>query len=304
MKYVVTGGAGFIGSNLVDRLIEDGHEVIVFDNFSTGQRQNVNPKATLVLLDISMDSYPILAESVLEGVDTVFHCAALARVQPSIVNPLPSNRVNVDGTLKLLCAANNAGVRRVVYSASSSAYGDTPMPSTGYKETNKTNPLSPYGLQKLIGEQYCKLFHDVYEVETVCLRYFNVFGERQVLKGAYSLVMGIFANQRLNDQPLTINGDGEQKRDFTYVGDVVNANILAATSNKVGSGEVINIGSGNNRSVNQIADLIGGPKEYRDPILEPQETLADNGKAKKLLGWEPTTTVEDWIPTYKKELGI
>jgi UDP-glucose 4-epimerase len=178
------------------------------------------------------------------------------------------------------------------------------MPSTGYKETNKTNPLSPYGLQKLIGEQYCKLFHDVYEVETVCLRYFNVFGERQVLKGAYSLVMGIFANQRLNDQPLTINGDGEQKRDFTYVGDVVNANILAATSNKVGSGEVINIGSGNNRSVNQIADLIGGPKEYRDPILEPQETLADNGKAKKLLGWEPTTTVEDWIPTYKKELGI
>ena len=304
MKYVVTGGAGFIGSNLVDKLIEEGHEVIVFDNLSTGKRENLNPKATLVLLDISADSYPILAESVLEGVDTVFHCAALARVQPSIVNPLPSNRVNVDGTLKLLCAANNAGVRRVVYSASSSAYGDTPMPPTGYKETNKTNPLSPYGLQKLIGEQYCKLFHDVYEVETVSLRYFNVFGERQVLEGAYSLVMGIFANQRLNDKALTINGDGEQKRDFTYVGDVVNANILAATSTKVGSGEVINIGAGNNRSVNQIADLIGGPKEYRDPILEPQETLADNRKAKKLLGWEPTTTVEDWIPTYKKELGI
>ena len=137
MKYVVTGGAGFIGSNLVDQLIEEGHEVIVFDNLSTGKRENLNPKATLVLLDISADSYPILAESVLEGVDTVFHCAALARVQPSIVNPLPSNRVNVDGTLKLLCAANNAGVRRVVYSASSSAYGDTPMPPTGYKETNK-----------------------------------------------------------------------------------------------------------------------------------------------------------------------
>ena len=304
MKYVVTGGAGFIGSNLVDKLIEDGHEVIVFDNLSTGKNENLNSKAELVALDITNDNYPIMAEATLAGADTVFHLAALARVQPSIDNPLPSNKANIEGTLKVLCAANNAGVRRFVYSASSSAYGDTPMPEGGYNEECSTNPLSPYGLQKLVGEQYCRLFCNVYGIETVCLRYFNVFGERQNLSGAYALVMGIFANQRLNDKPLTIYGDGEQRRDFTYVGDVVRANLLASSSEQVGNGEVINIGNGDNRSVNQIADLIGGPKEYLDPRLEPQETLANNTKAQTILGWSPTTTVEDWIPGYKKELGL
>jgi len=304
MKYVVTGGAGFIGSALVDKLIEDGHEVIVFDNLCTGKIQNLNPKAQLVTLDITNDNYPIMAEATLAGADTVFHLAALARVQPSIDNPLPSSKTNIEGTLKVLCAANNAGVRRFVYSASSSAYGDSPMPESGYNEECATNPLSPYGLQKLVGEQYCKLFPHVYGIETVCLRYFNVFGERQNLSGAYALVMGIFAQQRLDDKPMTIYGDGEQRRDFTYVGDVVRANILAANSKNVGQGEVINIGNGDNRSVNQIADLIGGPKEYLEERLEPRETLANNRKAKEILGWEPTTTVEEWIPPYIKGLGL
>ncbi len=304
MKYVVTGGAGFIGSNLVDKLIEDGHEVVVFDNLSTGKSDNLNPKAQHIPLDITVDAYPLLAEANMQGADALFHCAALPRVQPSIDNPLPSHKTNVDGTLKVLCAALNAGVKRIVYSASSSAYGDRRMPSGGYHESNPTNPLSPYGLQKLMGEQYCKLFWDIYEMETVSLRYFNVFGERQSLTGAYALVMSAFAQQRLNDQPLRITGDGEQRRDFTYVGDVVNANILAATSPNVGKGEVINIGNGDNRSVNQIADLMGGPKKYIEKRLEPRETLADNNKAKACLGWQPTVTVEEWIPKYKKSLGI
>tara|TARA_B100002019_G_scaffold86192_1_gene74676 strand:- start:46 stop:954 length:909 start_codon:yes stop_codon:yes gene_type:complete len=302
MKYIVTGGAGFIGSNLVDSLINEGHEVIVIDNLSTGKKDNVNPKAELVICDISHQDYLQKIEEVSSGVDTIFHLAALARVQPSIENPNEFNKVNVNGTLNILNIARQFGVRRVVYSASSSAYGDASIFPT--PENHPTDPLSPYGLQKLIGEQYCRVFYHCYGLETVSLRYFNVFGERQSLDGAYKLVMGIFADQRLKGKPLTITGDGEQRRDFTYVGDVVRANILASQSKLVGKGESINIGNGDNRSVNHIADLIGGPKEYIKKRLEPQQTLADNTKAKNLLNWKPTTTVEDWIPQYKKKLGI
>jgi len=302
MKYIVTGGAGFIGSNLVDSLVDGGHEVIVIDNISTGKQENVNSKARLFICDIShQDSIATMAE-VIKGADTVFHLAALARVQPSIENPHEFNKVNVNGTLHVLTAAKEARVRRVVYSASSSAYGDATIFPT--PENHPTDPLSPYGLQKLIGEQYCRVFYHCYGLETVSLRYFNVFGERQSLDGAYKLVMGIFADQRLKGKPLTITGDGEQRRDFTYVGDVVKANILASSSSLVGTGESINIGSGDNRSVDEIANLIGGPKEYIEKRLEPEQTLADNTKAKQLLGWQPTTTVEEWIPKYKQQLGI
>jgi UDP-glucose 4-epimerase len=148
------------------------------------------------------------------------------------------------------------------------------------------------------------MFAHVYDIETVSLRYFNVYGERQNIAGAYALVMGIFAHQRLNGEPMTIRGNGDQRRDFTYVGDVVNANILASQSKNVGKGEVINIGNGDNRSINQIADMIGGEKKYVDPVVEPMETLADNSLAKELLGWEPTQKIEDWVPTYKKEIGL
>lgn len=302
MKYVVIGGAGFIGSNLTDFLIDNGHEVLVIDNLSTGKESNVNSKAELKILDISHHSSFETLVSLISGYDGIFHLAALARVQPSIENPHEFNKVNVNGTLFVLDAAVKAGVKRVVYSASSSAYGDAEIYPT--PENHKTDPLSPYGLQKLIGEQYCRVFHHCYNLETVSLRYFNVFGERQALEGAYCLVMGIFAQQRLNGDPMTITGDGEQRRDFTYVKDVCMGNFLAMTSDKVGSGEVINIGNGDNRSVNQIADLIGGPKKYVEKRLEPFQTLADNTKAKNLLGWKPTVTVEDWIPIYKKDLGI
>ena len=159
-------------------------------------------------------------------------------------------------------------------------------------------------MQKYYGEVCCRMFSQVYGVETVSLRYFNVYGERQNLDGAYALVMCVFAKQRMNNEPLTIRGDGEQRRDFTHVYDIANANYLAMNSSKVGNGEVINIGNSDNRSVNEIASLIGGPKTHVEPVIEPRETLADNTKAKNLLGWSPTINIEDCVPKYKKDLGI
>jgi UDP-glucose 4-epimerase len=193
-------------------------------------------------------------------------------------------------------------MKSVVYSASSSAYGETEIFPT--PETAPTNPLSPYGLQKYVGEQYCKMFSEVYGLDTVSLRYFNVYGERMSLEGAYCLAMGIFAKQMLDKKPLTITNDGNQRRDFTYVGDVVNANILAATYYDQLSGDVFNIGNGNNFSINEVADLLGGEKTYGEKRIEPFETLADNSKAKLILGWEPKGNLSSWIKQYKKELGI
>ena len=319
MKCVVTGGAGFVGSNLVDELISQGHEVVVIDNLCNGKKENVNPNATFIEADLNccrQGSYPssvykqfpcpsrdtALVENAIQDSHVIFHLAALARVQPSIEDPVSFNDSNVGGTLNILMIAKKLGIKRFVYSASSSAYGNAKIFPT--PESHPTNPLSPYGLQKLIGEQYCKVFAICYGLETVCLRYFNVFGERQSLDGAYCLVMGIFANQKLQGKPMTITGDGEQRRDFTYVGDVVRANILASKSDRVGYGEVINIGNGDNRSVNQLADLIGGPRQHIESRLEPKQTLADNKKALDLLGWSPTVTLEEWVPKYKKYLGI
>ena len=301
MKHIVTGGCGFIGSNLVDKLIDLGHEVIIFDNISSGKVENINPKARFIEVDISEDYFDECIDW-FDGVDKVFHTAARARVHPSIIDPISFNKTNVDGTLTLLKMAVDSGVRRFVYSASSSAYGNTNVLPT--PESHSTNPLSPYGAQKLMGEIYCKTFSQVYDIETVSLRYFNVYGERQLLEGAYCLVMGIFLQQRLNNKPMTIRGDGEQRRDFTYVSDVVDANIKASQSDKVGKGEVINVGNGNNRSVNQIADMIGGDRITVDPVVEPRETLADNTKAHELLDWKPTMIIEDWVKQYKKELGL
>tara|TARA_B100000287_G_scaffold424446_1_gene469093 strand:- start:325 stop:1233 length:909 start_codon:yes stop_codon:yes gene_type:complete len=300
-KVVVTGGAGFIGSHIVDKLIDQGVEVHIFDDMSMGSKENINSKAHFHKIDISTMGPRTIAKFMV-GVDTVFHVASRTRVQPSIKNPSLYHRVNVTGTLNMLVASVKVGVKRFVYSASSSAYGEAEtMPLV---ETMPTNPMSPYGLSKLMGEEYCKLFHSQYGLETVNLRYFNVYGERQNIDGGYCLVMGIFAKQRKRGEHLTIVGDGEQRRDFTYVGDVVNANIAAATSDKVGKGEVINVGNGDNRSVNQIAEMIGGPKIHVQPRVEPKETLADIRKAKELLNWEPTQVIEDWMPKYKKELSI
>lgn len=302
MKYVVIGGAGFIGSNLVDYLIEKRHEVTIIDNLSTGKEENINLDAKFHKLDISEIKNSIKITEIMKGADTIFLLAAKARVQPSIADPISYEMNNTIGVLNILKCASEAKIRRVVYSASSSAYGD--LETLPFKETFDVNPLSPYGAQKYYGEVLCKMFSQVYNLETVSLRYFNVYGERQSVDGAYAMVIGIFASQRLSNLPMTIRGDGEQKRDFTYVGDVVRANYLASISSDVGSGEVINIGNGDNRSINEIAHLIGGDKVHIDPVVEPKETLADNSLAKKLLGWSPKQVIEEWIPKYKKSLNL
>ena len=302
MKFVVTGGAGFIGSNIVDLLIDQGHSVCVIDNFSTGKKENCNEKALYHELNLSSEENFDKIKSIVDGADGLFHLAALPRVQESIENPFLFEKNNTLSTINVLKACSEMQVKRVVYSASSSAYGNTEkLPS---KETDPVNPISPYAMQKYYGEVCCKMFANVYNIETVSLRYFNVYGERQSLEGAYALVMCVFAKQRLLNQPLTIRGDGEQRRDFTHVKDIAKANLLAMLSNKVGNGEVINIGNCDNRSVNQIAEMIGGPTINVDPVVEPRGTLADNSKAKKLLNWEPKIIIEEWVPKYKKDIGI
>jgi len=302
MKYVVTGGAGFIGSNLVDKLVSQSHEVHVIDNFISGKKENCNENARYYDVDIANVANLSIIKKVLNKCDTVFHCAALARVQPSILNPIKYEVNNTLGIMNMLKCSVDMEVRRFVYSASSSAYGSTKkLPS---KESDKPNPISPYANQKYYGELCCKMFSKVYNIETISLRYFNVFGERQNLGGAYATVVGIFLNQLIKKNPLTINGDGNQRRDFTYVGDVVSANILAAKSKNVGKGEVINIGNGENISINELAKNIGGEVVYNEPLNEPFANLADIKKAKKLLDWEPTTDLISWIKNYKKTEGL
>tara|TARA_R100000008_G_scaffold24041_1_gene12950 strand:+ start:4849 stop:5751 length:903 start_codon:yes stop_codon:yes gene_type:complete len=300
MKCLVTGGSGFIGSNLVDRLVDDGHEVLIIDDHSTGKSENINEKAKWYNHDIScMTDF-----SMFEGVDVVFHLAALARVQPSIEEPIEYHNVNVNGTLNMLKASVDYGVKRFVFSSSSSVYGDVEEISLPTNEFAKLNPMSPYALHKLIGEQYCKLFSDLYGLETVSLRYFNVYGERQPIEGAYTLVMGVFAQQMLNGEPMTIRGDGEQRRDFTYVGDVVEANIQVGFDKHPLKGATLNVGNGSNYSVNEIAKLMGGKTVNVEPVVEPKETLADSTQLQESFDWQPTGNLIKWIKGWKKELGL
>ncbi|MSU55970.1 MAG: SDR family oxidoreductase [Candidatus Taylorbacteria bacterium] len=298
-KVVVIGGAGFIGSHITDALVKKGYDVHVIDNLSGGKRENINPEAVLHTADIRN-----LAEiaPIVSGAKYVFHLAALPRVQYSIEHPAETHEVNVTGMLNVLIASREGGVKRVVYSASSSAYGDQKtMPLV---ETMTPMPKSPYGLQKYIGEEYCKVWSDIYGLETVSLRYFNVYGPRLNPDGAYALAIGKFLKQRKEGKPLTIWGDGSQTRDFTHVRDVVRANLFAMESKKVGKGEVINIGAGKNFSVNELAKLIGGPVRREPPKIEPHDTLADNSLAKKLLGWKPEVTLEEGIAELKKLYGL
>ena len=297
-KCLVTGGAGFIGSNLVDDLIEEGHEVLVIDNLSTGKKEHINLKAKFFELDLrELDKI----KPVFEGVDFVFHEAALARVEPSIKNPVLYNDNNVNGTLNTLVASRDAKVKKVVYASSSSVYGDQDvMPLT---EDMVAKPTSPYGLQKYIGEQYCRVFSYLYDLPTVCLRYFNVYGKRMALEGAYASVISIFGQQRQKGESMTIAGDGTHLRTYTYVGDIVKANILAVKSN-VSDGRAINTGQSTEYSVNQIAEMFGGPTVNIAERIEPVRNLCGNKMAKDLLGWEPTIDLPEWLPTYKKEMGI
>ncbi len=293
MRVAVTGGGGgFIGSNLVDALLERGHTVVAVDNFFSGKREYLNPAAELADVDIRDDSEGLVAA--LRGCEVVFHTAALTRIQRTIDDPLGSHATNVTGTLRVLQAAHAAGVRRVVYSSSSSVYGDQPvLPLT---EDMPPNPLNPYACQKYMGELYARDFHRTFGLETVCLRYFNVYGPRQVMEGAYRLVIGIFMDQRRQGQPLTVHGDGEQTRDFTWVGDVVNANLAAAISDRVGAGEPINVGSSHEVSINHIASLFGGPVVHTPPRgFDERFKRASVQRARELLGWEPTVTVDEGI---------
>lgn len=294
-KAIVTGGAGFIGSHLAAGLLNAGYEVAVVDDLSGGKREKVPAQAEFHEFDVN-DTGRL--KTVCDGAAHVFHLAALPRVQFSIEHPQETHRANVDGTLSVLTAARDAGVERFVFSSSSSVYGDTDV--LPISEGAPARPISPYALHKYIGEQYCRLFSEVYGLSTVALRYFNVYGEGADPGGSYPLVIAKFIDQRLKGEPMTITGDGSQTRDFTHVRDVVRANLLAATSENVRKGEVINIGAGKNASVNRIAELIGGPVEHIAPRLEPHDTLADNGRAKELLSWSPEVTLEDGIAELKR----
>ena len=301
-KAVVTGGAGFIGSNLAKNLLLENWKVNIIDNFSEGKMSNVPMGAKIYQTDLRYKENEDTILGALKGADCVFHLAALPRVQPSIDHPIEYHDANVNATLNILNLSKQAGVKKFILSSTSAVYGDTNQFPTSEKAN--IDPLSPYGLHKLIGEQYCTLFSKLYDIKTVCLRYFNVFGDNMPLEGAYTLVMGVFAQQMLRGEPMTIRGDGEQRRDFVHVDDVSKANILAATSKKVGKGECINIGSGENRSVNQIAELMGEDKIHVNPVVEPRITLCDNSLAKQLLDWSPKHSVEDFMPWWLKKLGI
>lgn len=290
MRLLVTGGAGFIGSNLTDELVRLGHKVTVIDNLSLGKKEYINSRAKFHKLDIR--NYKKI-KPLFKGIDCVFHLAAQPRIQPSIINPAESFDNNVLGTFNVLLAVKENGVKKIVYSASSSAYGD--QRKLPLKEKMIAHPKNPYALFKYMGEEMCVLFHSLYGLPVVCLRYFNVYGERQSTEGAYATVIGIFLKQKESGKPLTIVGNGRQMRDFTYVGDVVRANILAMKSSGA-VGQLINIGSGGNYSVNEVADMIYDKHKLIPPRPgETRVTLADISKAKKLLGWEPRISLENWI---------
>jgi nucleoside-diphosphate-sugar epimerase len=287
---VVTGGAGFIGSHLVETLITKGARVRVVDNFATGRREYVQAGAELLAADIcdAKSLPPIFA-----GADCVFHTAAMPRVMLSIERPVDTHMVNVVGTLNVLLAARDAGVRRVIYSGSSSVYGNQPV--LPLKESMTPNPLNPYALQKLTGEQYSRIFRTLFGLETLTLRYFNVYGPRMADQGAYVTVISAFIRQKRAGEPLTIHGDGSQSRDFTHVTDVVRANLLAMDA-VVADGRAINIGSGHNLNVNRIAELVGGPTVHQPARPgDVSHTLADLAQAREILGWEPQVVTEDAV---------
>jgi UDP-glucose 4-epimerase len=298
-RAVVTGGAGFIGSHLVDALVAKGYSVDVIDNLSGGKKERVNPMATLHVCDIT--EYDQILP-IISGADVVFHLAALPRVQYSIEEPQITHTANAIGTLNVLHAVKEGGAKKFIYSASSSAYGDNE--TLPLHEDLPARPLSPYALQKFIGEEYARMYHFLHGTQTVSLRYFNVYGSRLDPNGPYALVIGLLLRLRKEGKPLTMTGDGEQTRDFTHVRDVVWANILAAESNRVGKGEVINIGSGRNFTMNKLGEMIGGEVVHIPSRKEPRHTRADNRKAKELLGWEPQVTLEEGIAELLQEWGF
>ena len=287
---VVTGGAGFIGSNLVERLLERGDQVVVIDNESANTHDEVywNPNAMNVKGDVT--DFSLLKNACINA-DCIYHLAADISIQYSIENPTESYKNNVVGTLNVLEVARVLGIKKVVFSSTAAIYGSTSEPCV---ETDRPDPLNPYSVSKLAGENLMKMYNDLYGIETVSLRYFNVYGPRQAYKGQYAPVIGIFQKQKFEGKPLTIIGDGNQTRDFIHVADVAHANMMVAEKDVVG---VFNVGSGTEYSVNQIASLTNNPHGTTTMPSregEARRSISDNSKLKN-IGWQPRIGLEAWI---------
>ena len=296
--YLVTGGAGFIGSHLAEELVRRGHRVRVADSLITGKRSNLAHISGIEFLDGDLADLDV-AQRAVDGVNFVLHQAAIPSVPRSVKDPITSNRANVDATLNVLVASRDAGIQRVVFAGSSSAYGDAPtLPK---HEEMPARPLSPYALQKVVGEQYLKMFTSLYGLETVSIRYFNVFGPRQDPSSPYSGVISVFATALLEGRSPTIYGDGEQTRDFTYVANVVDG-VLRACEAPGASGEVINVATGGRVSLNELLKtlnrIVGTNIEaiYKAPREgDVRDSQADISKAKRLLGFAPSVGLEDGL---------
>jgi len=296
--YLVTGGAGFIGSHLVEELVRRGERVRVVDNLSTGKRQNIAHLTSVEFVEGDLAD-PLVAQRAVAGIEYVLHQAAIPSVPRSVQDPITSNRANIDATLNTLVAARDAGVKRLVYAGSSSAYGDTPtLPKV---ETMATAPLSPYALQKLVGEQYGQMFTRLYGLETVTIRYFNVFGPRQDPSSPYSGVISLFISALCDGRQPTIYGDGEHTRDFTYVANVVDG-VLRACSAAGASGEVINVATGGRISLNTLFKTIRDLVDARvDPMYgaprpgDVKDSQADISKARRILGYAPIVSFEEGL---------
>jgi nucleoside-diphosphate-sugar epimerase len=298
-KVVITGGAGFIGSNISQLFIERGYETHLVDIDYSFRDSLLPPSAIRHMVDIRKTDE---LQQIFEGADVVLHTAAVPRVPYSIEHPTETTDQNITGTVSVLTAAARAEVRRVVYSSSGSSYGNqTSMPLV---ETMEANPVHPYGLQKYVGELFAAMWHTVYGIETVSLRYFNVYGPGLDPNGPYALAIGKFLMAAKNNEPITIYGDGTITRDFTHVSDVANANLLAAESKNVGKGEVLNIGAGKQTTIQALAEMFSSNITYGPPRIESHDSVADNTKARQLLGWAPAVTVEEGVAALKKEHGV
>ena len=292
---LVTGAAGFIGSNLVEHLLDQGHSVVCVDNESANNEKFHWSHENGMVINVKVDITDYKGmKNIMSGVDYVFHLAAESRLQSAIMNPIEAVKKNCVGTTVMLQCAREAGVKRFVYSSTSSGYGNNPYPNV---ETQPDDCLNPYSASKIAGEKFCKMYTELYGLETVVLRYFNVFGRRSPARGQYAPVIGIFQRQRDIGEPLTIVGDGAQRRDFVHVEDVARANYLAATMPLKGhAGEVFNVGTGSAYSIQQIADSISDNQVYIDKRSgEMETTFADITKIGDVLGWKPEIDVIDWI---------